>query len=143
MRMVIGGAYQGKMEYVSMEYPDISWIDGAECGLEEVYQCEGIYHFEEYIKRMMKNCGKVSESKKAAKRLVQGLIMRNPEIVIVSREIGYGLVPVDEFERNYRETVGRICTRLASYSERVDRVVCGIGTIIKKANEKAVVQDAD
>lgn len=143
MRMVIGGAYQGKMEYAAGKYPEIQWIDGAECGMEDVYSCEGIFHFEEYIRRMLKKCDKAGGKKEdlpvldmesieeVSQNLVRKLIEKNPEIVIVSREIGYGLVPIDEFERKYREAVGRICTGLAAYSKKVDRVVCGIAAAIK------------
>ena len=63
--------------------------------------------------------------------LAAELIQRNPEVVLVSDEVGYGVVPVDAFDRAYRERVGRICTELASYSKKVVRVVCGIGMVIK------------
>ena len=48
-----------------------------------------------------------------------------------AQEVGYGVVPVDAFDRKYREAVGRVCTKLAAYSHKVTRVVCGIGTVIK------------
>ena len=51
----------------------------------------------------------------------------------VSQEVGYGVVPMDAFDRKYREAVGRVCTGLASKSKKVTRVVCGIGTVIKDA----------
>ena len=59
------------------------------------------------------------------------ILEKNREIIIVCDEIGCGLVPVDAFEREYREAVGRILSALAGEAERVDRVVCGIGTRIK------------
>ena len=40
-------------------------------------------------------------------------------------------MPVDAFDRKYREAVGRVCTKLAAYSHKVTRVICGIGTVIK------------
>ncbi len=46
-------------------------------------------------------------------------------------EIGCGLVPVDAFEREYREAVGRIMTGLTKKAVRADRVICGIGYVIK------------
>ena len=52
-------------------------------------------------------------------------------VILVSDEVGYGVVPVDAFQRAYREVVGRTCTKLASFSRKVTRVVCGIGTVIK------------
>lgn len=46
-------------------------------------------------------------------------------------EIGCGIVPMEAFERGYRETDGRICQRIAAYSEEVHRVICGLGMRIK------------
>ena len=37
----------------------------------------------------------------------------NPEVVIVTNELGYGVVPVDAFDRNFREATGRVCTQFA------------------------------
>ena len=124
MRMIIGGAFQGKMEYAQKEYPGIRWVDGAACSEEELLQCEGVYHFHLYIRKSME---KYEEMRLFADRIIR----ENPQIVIITDEIGYGLVPIDAFERRYREETGRICTRLAAFSERVDRVVCGIGLTIK------------
>ena len=120
MRMIIGGAFQGKMEYAQKEYPGIRWVDGAACSEEELLQCEGVYHFHLYIRKSME---KYEEMRLFADRIIR----ENPQIVIITDEIGYGLVPIDAFERRYREETGRICTRLAAFSERVDRVVCGLG----------------
>ena len=124
MRMIIGGAFQGKMEYAQKESPGIRWVDGAACSEEELLQCEGVYHFHLYIRKSME---KYEEMRLFADRIIR----ENPQIVIITDEIGYGLVPIDAFERRYREETGRICTRLAAFSERVDRVVCGIGLPIK------------
>ena len=55
----------------------------------------------------------------------------NPEVVIVTNELGYGVVPVDAFDRNFREATGRVCTQLAESADEVCRVVCGIGQVIK------------
>ena len=46
-------------------------------------------------------------------------------------EAGCGIVPMEAFERDYRETDGRICQRIAAYSEEVHRVICGLGMRIK------------
>lgn len=124
MIMVIGGAYQGKASYARNLYPDIKWIDGAECGFEEIYSCEGILHFHKYIKRAMRSGMELAAF---AKELTE----RNPDLILTSDEIGYGIVPIDPFEREYREKTGRICTELAAFSKEVHRVICGIGTVIK------------
>lgn len=130
MKMIIGGAFQGKLSYGIKLYPDIDWTDGAVCPMEAVFTCDGIYNFQEYIRRLL--CEKPED----ASELAEKMIARNPEIVIISDEIGCGLVPVDGQLRAYREQAGRICTKLAAYAGRVDRVICGIGTVIRNRCEE-------
>lgn len=124
MEMIIGGAYQGKAAYGKKVYPEILWKNGAELSREELFQAEGVLNFHEFIRKEMK-AGRDMED------LASELIQRNPEVILVSDEVGYGVVPIDAFDRAYRERVGRICTELASYSKKVVRVVCGIGAVIK------------
>ena len=50
---------------------------------------------------------------------------------MISDEIGNGIVPMDAFEREYREQTGRILIELAKEAEEVIRVICGIGQKIK------------
>ena len=126
MEMIIGGAYQGKTDYAKAKYPKLSWIDGASASEEELMTAQGVLDFQKYIREELKRCDDVSD-------LAEKIISRNPELVIVSQEVGYGVVPVDAFDRKYREAVGRVCTKLAAYSSKVTRVVCGIGTVIKDA----------
>lgn len=124
MKMIIGGAYQGKSDYAKKKYPEIRWIDGESCTKQELFHAEGIFHFHKYIERGMLENTDIT-------RLSERLIQENPDIIIVTDEIGYGIVPADKYLREYREMTGRICTELASYASEVYRVVCGIGTRIK------------
>lgn len=124
MEMIIGGAFQGKSAYAEKKYPDKKWILGASASEEEILSAGGILGFHEYIRREMKAGKDVSG-------LAKMLIEKNPQVILVSDEVGYGVVPVDAFDRAYREAVGRVCTELASFSSCVVRVVCGIGTVIK------------
>ena len=120
MRMYIGGAYQGKLSYAKQQNLDIKWRDGASCTLEELLEAQGVYRFQEFIRKHME-----------IEDLAEQLIQENPRLVIVTDEIGYGLVPVEEEARNFRERTGRICTKLAAHCERVERIVCGIPTRIR------------
>lgn len=124
MILITGGACQGKTAYAERTYGVDSWIDGGSCGFDEIYSCAAIRHFELLVRRMM-------ESGTCTSDLAGNLDARNPDVVIIVDEIGCGLVPVDGFERAYREQAGRICTELAHIAERVDRAVCGIGMTIK------------
>ena len=48
-----------------------------------------------------------------------------------ANELGYGVVPIDKFDREYRETTGRVCTRLAKKSKSVVRIICGMECVLK------------
>jgi adenosylcobinamide kinase/adenosylcobinamide-phosphate guanylyltransferase len=107
MIFVVGGAYQGKNEYAKNNF-----------------DCEIISGYHLRVREQLKE-GK--DPLKEAERLID----KNENIVIVSDELGYGLVPVDEFERRYREVNGRVNCYFAGRAEAVIRVVCGIGQRIK------------
>lgn len=63
--------------------------------------------------------------------LVESLMAANPDRILVTDDIGYGIVPADCFERIYREETGRICCQAAARAEQVWRVCCGLGQRIK------------
>ncbi len=52
--------------------------------------------------------------------------------VVICNEVGCGVVPIDDQDRAWRETVGRACCALANLAQRVIRVQCGIGVVIKE-----------
>jgi len=124
MILVIGGASQGKRAWAEEHYPGRTWIDGAVCSREELFACEAVDHFHLYLRRQLEAGCDLTD-------LAEELCRRNPELLLVSTEIGYGIVPADAFERDYREAVGRVCTKLAAGSRQVVRVVCGLGTVIR------------
>ena len=47
------------------------------------------------------------------------------------RNLAYGIVPIDAFDRLYREKVGRILCKAVEQAEEVYRVVAGIPVCIK------------
>ncbi len=59
------------------------------------------------------------------------LTEKNPDLIITVNELGCGIVPMDAFDREWREATGRISCLLAEKAERVYRVTCGIATEIK------------
>ncbi|MDD2979664.1 MAG: bifunctional adenosylcobinamide kinase/adenosylcobinamide-phosphate guanylyltransferase [Hespellia sp.] len=131
MILIIGGAYQGKKAYARDLFGG-SFIDGAKCPLEELFSCRGIYYFHEYVKRWMESERTLEKGTELDEVLANQIIQQNPEVVIISNEIGCGIVPMDAGERRWRELVGRTMTHLAAFSGEVHRVVCGIGTVIKQ-----------
>lgn len=129
MIFIVGGAFQGKTEFA---------LGLTGLGLNEIFdgQLEDIStlsskpilnHLEAVIRRLLLD-GSTPEQ---ALNLIIQAVRKNPDIVILSDEIGNGLVPTDSFERYYRETTGRICCHIAGEADFVYRVICGIGTLIK------------
>ena len=129
MVLITGGAFQGKLEYAKEKYKFTEWTDGAVCGMDEIRSCRVMDHFHLFIRRWLQ-AGKTQEEL-VRMLLEQGEEQRDGNRIIICDEIGCGLVPVDAFEREYREAAGRICTVLAEHADEVYRVVCGIGMRIK------------
>ena len=124
MRIITGGAFQGKRAFAEKLYPSVEWTDGGRCALDEIRTCRAVYGFHEFVKRWL-------EQGKNWEELASLMLEENRDLILICDEIGCGLVPVDAFEREYRESTGRVMNALAVQAERVDRVVCGIGRRIK------------
>lgn len=124
MELIVGGAWQGKMEYAKSRFPEILWVDGESCSEEELLHCQGIFNFQRYLERQM-------EKGKTVEGLAESLYEKNPDVVVVTDEIGCGIVPLEPFQREFREQTGRVCTALAEKAVRVHWVICGVGTVIK------------
>ncbi|MBR5509048.1 MAG: bifunctional adenosylcobinamide kinase/adenosylcobinamide-phosphate guanylyltransferase [Lachnospiraceae bacterium] len=124
MILVTGGCFQGKTTYAcetfGIDREDTA--DGMNCLMEQIYQAKLLYHFHEYIHRLMEM---------GQEFVLEELKEKNPDIILVTNELGYGVVPIDRFDRAYREKTGRICCQIAKEAKEVHRVVCGIGTVIK------------
>ncbi|MBR2765286.1 MAG: bifunctional adenosylcobinamide kinase/adenosylcobinamide-phosphate guanylyltransferase [Blautia sp.] len=124
MELYIGGAWQGKSACAQKRHPQIEWIRGSACTWEELCRAEGILGLQEYIARAL-------DEGTLPKNFAEKLFQANPELVIVCREVGSGVVPLSHKERIFRETTGRICTQLAARCSLVVRVTCGLEMILK------------
>ena len=109
MILIIGGAYQGKTEYAKEHF------DGE-------YEIWNQYH-ERVRQQLLEQKDPLEEAKRAFKG--------QDKLIIISDEVGYGLVPIEAFERSYREAVGRGNCFFAKEATQVIRVVCGVGKRIK------------
>ena len=110
MNLVIGGSYQGKTEYAINTFPNASFFNQAHL----------------FIKK------RLSEGRLQAEILAEILeTTSDGDWVIIADEIGNGVVPLDAFDRNYRECAGRILIELAKNATEVHRVIVGSGQRIK------------
>jgi len=139
MKLIIGGLSQGKLHYVLQKEGNEQCIifDGVlpeEKEIQEAWKEVGseektlvINHFHHVVKREL--AGKRPPEEVEAD--VMDFVEQHPEVILICDEIGNGIVPVDAFERTYREQTGRILIRLAQKADEVVRVLCGIGQRIK------------
>lgn len=134
MKLIIGGRSQGKLNYVlrKTEEKRCRVLDGVlpehtESGTAESDTSDTIVvinHLHELIRTLMQQGENPQER-------IMDFIIRYPDCILISDEIGNGIVPMDAFEREYREQTGRILIELAKEAEEVIRVLCGIGQKIK------------
>ena len=109
MKLCIGGAYQGQAELAERENPGASiWAD-----------------FHETVREAVLNGDRDPGA------FARDFIREHPDAVVVSDEVGAGVVPVSARDRAYREAVGRVLCLIAREAEQVTRCVCGIGVRIK------------
>ena len=123
MILIIGGAFQGKASYVKEKYglKEADFYD-AEIPLNPAGRI-AINHLHEYIKKRMKEGGNPEEE-------ILDFINKS-DCILICDEIGNGIVPLDSFEREWREKTGRILIQVAAKAESVERVICGIAQKIK------------
>ncbi len=127
MKLIIGGYAQGKLNYVLQKY-DVKPVDVYDSKLPEN---AGIHdktivlnHFHNWVKTQIVSTGNPEEE-------IAAFVKVYPNCVIISDEVGNGIVPIDALEREYRQRCGRILVELAKKAEEVERVICGIGQRIK------------
>jgi len=128
MWLITGGAFQGKMDYALSQtgIQAEKVIDGATCEVFELLDKPLVNHFHLWIYRMLQEGKDINEA-------LNQILQKNPNIVIVVDELGCGIVPIEAFDRNYREITGRVCCLLAENAKEVHRVICGLGMVLKHA----------
>lgn len=134
MKLVIGGYAQGKLGYVMQHFSIdkenvVDMADEKKLLDRDIEKKDDeapivLYHFHIWVKNELAE-GNHPEVK------LEELIRQFPDCIIVSDEIGNGIVPMDAFDREYRDRLGRILINLAKEADEVVRVICGIGQKIK------------
>lgn len=63
----------------------------------------------------------------------------NKTLIVVSNEVGFGVVPAYFLGRLYRDTLGYVNQRLAQVADRVYFMVAGLAVDIKRLHEEALL----
>ena len=135
MELFLGGAFQGKLEYVKSLYPDAEIF--CESDFESLFDAENknavLCNFHLVVKNLLSayiDCYHEEAGKKAEEKILM-MIEKNPGMKIISDEIGSGIVPVEKNDRLWRELSGHLLVKIAERSEKVVRIICGIPSRIK------------
>ena len=109
MRLIIGGAHQGKLDYaLSLGYTMADVATSLSTDKPVLYG--------------LQNLTRDDPNLSAADLCFE---------IIICDELGCGVVPLDRADREWRERTGRLCCELAAKANRVDRVFCGLAMQIK------------
>ena len=126
MIFVTGGCFQGKQQWVlqNCQVQPFRVADGAVCSMEAIKSAGVLDHFHLLVQRWML-------AEKDPMEEMAAILKVNPELIVITDEIGSGIVPMDPKEREWREIHGRVCCELAAAADCVVRVIAGIGQRIK------------
>ena len=110
MVLITGGKYQGKREYAkeALGADDKDIIDDVNENVRRL--CSDRSGTGEYLARLLKDY---------------------PDAFVIADEEGCGIIPLDDFEREYREVLGRFICALSKEAEHVYRVCAGLGIKLK------------
>lgn len=125
MIFITGEAYSGKTEYaVSLGIQRENILNGGDMDMtaRQGVICVKNYHL--LVKRLVASGGDPM-------RFTKELTELNGDAVIISDEIGSGIIPLDRRDRLWREETGRVCCFIAAEADKVIRMVCGIPCRIK------------
>ncbi len=150
MEVYFGGAFQGKLEYVLEKKGCLKVADGAGCSLKDIKEAQVLNHLHLYIKRLTYKEGAAynttvddtitaddtimadtTAKTMSAAEIINDMYEANPDIILICDEVGGGIVPLKKEDRIYREAVGRALCCAVKKSDRVERVMCGIGQCLK------------
>lgn len=133
MHFIIGGKYMGKLRYARSLYGEGATV----CDLaneppetKKMFDARIIVNLQDGIRAML-------EQEADARRFFEENLSRlveaeeGEEKILIGDEIGSGIVPMDPFERRWRDETGFIYQALARRAKIVDRVWSGLPERLK------------
>ena len=123
MKLIFGGAYQGKLDYARDNY-DIQTICDCSGGAEPDFSKDAICGIEGFVMACAKAGIEAREYFEKARDQWQ-------DKILIMTDTSQGVVPIDQDVRAFREMNGRLMLYLAGEADSVERVFCGIGKRLK------------
>lgn len=125
MHFIFGGRCMGKLEYAQSLLPNPTVRDLAREGGEAVFHSDIVTGVHLLVRQIMLEGGNPLEYFRENMHRFSGCIL-------IGDEVGSGIVPVDAFEREWRDEVGRVYQLLSAKADDVTRVWSGIPQKLKR-----------
>jgi adenosyl cobinamide kinase/adenosyl cobinamide phosphate guanylyltransferase len=120
MILIIGGAYQGKLDYSRQQF-GLSDADVFICNAENIdFSKRCVYRIEEFTRN---NSDPIAYFKEH-KELWQ-------DSILICQDIFCGVVPMGAENRDWRQNTGRLCQYLSNEADQVIRIFCGLEQRLK------------
>ena len=116
MELVIGGAFQGKLTWALAHY-GLTMDDVCDLAAEDPVPGKSCYWHLEALSRREAD--------------VERYLPLFENAVVIAREVGGGIVPMDGEERAWRERHGTLVQQLARRAKHVTRILCGLTEELK------------
>ena len=118
----------GKLRYAKTLYGEVSVCDLAAMAPEEMFGAYVVANLQDGVRDLLK---RESGREEAARNFFQSNLRLIKDKVLIGDEIGSGIVPIDPFERLWRDETGFVYQILAAQADRVDRIWAGLPCRLK------------
>lgn len=124
MKLIIGGAYQGKRDFAIAAF-HLEDADIATCTGEEIdFSAKCLDKLEEFTLACVRAGKEPADVFRANRELWKNSIL-------ICQDIFCGVVPMDAQLREWRQATGRLCQYLSREAEQVSRIFCGLEQRLK------------
>ena len=120
MILIIGGAYQGKLDFAKNQY-GITGEENHSCGAGEIdFSKRCICKIEEFTYHHPDPIGYFKANREHWENSI-----------LICQDIFCGVVPMGEENRAWRQRTGRLCQFLSKEATQVSRIFCGLEQRLK------------
>lgn len=144
MHIIIGGAFNGKRNWVKEYYKnteELEWITDSMKELEKILKEkeEGIIilpAIEIWTRYWLEEDYSVNEARELGRQWIDHLtnwesVSNKRKVVLIATDFSKGIVPIEKVDRDWRDLTGWFYQDLIKSASRVDEVWYGIGRQLK------------
>lgn len=138
MHFVTGGAFNGKKQWVIKNYKLDQTPHQWHCFYEnkqkpelreEIVVLEGI---EQYVRKLVEQSSSASKARELFGEQLSSWKKEARTLIVIGTDITKGIVPINAFDRFFRDAAGWCFQDIAEAAEKVDIIWYGIAQTIKE-----------